>query len=207
MDGYGYPVSVFYGDFLLYIVAVLRIMGFSIVAADKLYVFIINTGTVIVSYICFSKIFKDDRIAGLTTLVYATVGYRTVCIFVRSAVGEYSAMMFLPLIALAVYRVYMSDDDNWTTYKRNAFIMALGMTGLIGSHILSIEMVVVTLVILCGVCWRKTFTKNVLCGYMLAEVDTYVLMRKKYLLNWTDISSLHGKVMEENMRLQMVRIG
>ena len=43
--------------------------------------------------------------------------------------------------------------------------------------------------------------------YDTAEVDTYALMGKEYLLNWTDINSLHGKVMQENMRLQMVRIG
>ena len=175
MDGYGYPVSVFYGDLLLYMAAALRIIGFSVVTAYKSYVFMINAGTVIISYSCFNRMFKSNEIAVITTLAYITAGYRNVCIFVRSAAGEYSAMMFLPLIAFAIYQFYTLESDDWKVYKRYAFVLAVGMTGVVGSHILSTEMVIITLAAVCIVFWKHTFKKNILCGYLLALAETIVL--------------------------------
>lgn len=171
-DGYGYPVSVFYGDILLYVAAILRMIGFPVVMAYKSYLFLINVGTVIISYICFKRIFNRDNIAVLTTLAYATAGYRIACLYVRAAVGEYSAMMFLPIIALAIYGFYTSDSDNWKVYRQYAIILALGMTGVIGSHILTTEMVVVTLTVVCIIFLRRTFKKYVLYGYALAVIES-----------------------------------
>ena len=53
LNGYGYPVSIFYGDLLLYIPAVLRIFGVSVLASYNIYVLLINAGTVFISYFCF----------------------------------------------------------------------------------------------------------------------------------------------------------
>ncbi len=175
MDGYGYPVSVFYGDLLLYIVAVLRIIGFTVITAYKSYVLLINAGTVIIAYVCFKKVFKDSDAALLTAFAYTTAGYRIVNIYVRAAVGEYSAMMFFPVVALAVYQFYTLDAKEWKAYQRYALVLALGMTGVIGSHILSVEVVFFTLAVLCIVLWKSTLKKYVFRGYLLAVIETIVL--------------------------------
>lgn len=188
MEGYGYPVSVYYGDLLLYVPALLRIAGFSMTTAYKIYLFVINLGTVIISYLCFQRIFipcgvnisghserQQRQIALLLSLVYVTSSYRIVNLYVRAAVGEYSAMMFFPIITLAVYRIYTQDSRQWKTYRRNSLLLAVGMTGVIGTHILSTEMVIVTLAVLCAVFWKKTFQRNTLKAYMLAVLETIVL--------------------------------
>lgn len=148
MDGYGYPVSVYYGDLLLYVPAILRIGGFPIATAYKMYLFLINFGTAVISYICFRKIFGKRNTALLLSLAYTTASYRIVDLYTRAAVGEYSAMMFFPVIALAVYRIYTQDVREWKLYRKNALTLAIGMTGVIGTHILSTEMAVLETVVL-----------------------------------------------------------
>ena len=127
-DGYGYPTSIYYGELLLYIPAFFRVMGFSVEEAYKIYVFLINAGTTVVSYVCFGKIFQKKNIALLTCMAYVTATYRMVNLYVRAAVGEYSAALFFPIVALAIYRIYTDNYDE--NYKKNALLLAIGMTGL-----------------------------------------------------------------------------
>lgn len=175
LDGHGYPISVYYGDLLLYLPAVLRIIGFSVVNAYKIYVFLINLGTVVISYFCFKKMFKKNLIAYMASLAYVTASYRFVDVYVRAAVGEYSAMMFLPVIALALCQMYTESYDDWRQTGRNALLLAFGMTGLIGTHILSAQMAVLVLFFVCGMLWKKTIRKNTLLVYALAVAETLTL--------------------------------
>lgn len=179
MDGYGYPVSVYYGDILLYIPAILRLIGFSITTSYIAYIYIINAGTTLLSYICFKRIFagggQNQNIAILSSMVYVTASYRLTNIYARGAAGEYSAMMFLPVIALAVYSIYMEDNSDRKVCRKNALILTGGITGLLESHILSTEMTVILLCLVCAILWRKTFTVNTLKVYILAVFETLLI--------------------------------
>lgn len=175
MDGYGYPVSIYYGDLLLYAFAFLRLLGIPAIYVYKLYVVFVNAGTTVVSYVCFKKMFERREIALVVVLAYVTAGYRIVDLYSRCAVGEYSAMMFLPLVALAVYRINTADCSGWSQCRKNALLLALGMTGVIGTHILTAEMIVFVLVLLCIAVWKRTFRKVVVCTYGLAILETIVI--------------------------------
>ena len=111
--GYGYPVSIFYGDILLYLPAMLRIVGVPVMSAYKVYILFINVLTMLISYFSFSKMFKNRNVAVLGTLIYVTSPYRMLDVYIRAAVGEYTAMMAYPLIALALYLIYTSDAADW----------------------------------------------------------------------------------------------
>ena len=175
IDGYGYPMSVYYGDLLLYIPAVMSMLGFSLTAVYKFYVLMINTGTAVITYLCMNSISKNRKIALLTCFAYCTASYRMVNIYVRAAVGEYSAMMFMPVVAYAVYKIYTDDIDNFKEYGKNALLLSIGMSGLIGTHILSTEMVVFMLIIVCVSLFRRTLRKNTIKVYLLAILETCVL--------------------------------
>lgn len=169
LNGYGYPVSIFYGDLFLYLPAMLRILGFSVVTAYKVYVFAINAATAVIAYLCFRKMYAKQNIAMIASLVYTTSAYRMLDIYVRAAVGEYTAMMAFPVLALAIYGIYTKDDkDNWREYRKNAVYLALGMSLLITSHVLSTEMVVFFLVLICIVMFKKTLRKNTIKVYGMA---------------------------------------
>ncbi len=174
LGGYGYPVSVYYGDLLLYAFAFLRLLGIPAIYVYKLYVVFVNAGTTVISYICFKKIFERRDIALVVTLAYVTAGYRIVDIYTRCAVGEYSAMMFLPLVALAVYRIDTADCGGWSQCRKNALLLALGMTGVIGTHTLTAEMIIFVLALLCLAVWKRTFRKAAVCTYCLAVLETVV---------------------------------
>lgn len=175
MDGYGYAVSIYYGDLLLYFPAILRLAGFPVTICLKSYLFLINLGTSILGFYSFNKVFKKKNSAIILTLVYMTASYRLENMYVRVAVGEFTAMMFLPIVAAAIYEIYTDSDSAWKHYKHNAFLLALGMTGLIGNHILSTEMVCTVLVLVCVALLSKTFRKNTIRVYILAVIDTLFL--------------------------------
>lgn len=175
MEGYGYPVSIYYGDILLYLPAILRIIGFSVSAAYKSYVFLVNLGTVVIAQLCFERITGDRRAACIGASAYTFAMYRLVNMYVRTALGEYTAQMFLPVILLAVCNIYMQRPEEQEAEKdsiKNALLLALGMTGLIQTHMISVAMVGILLVILAIVLYRTTFTKRAMFTYLRAGIMT-----------------------------------
>ncbi len=176
LDDFGYPVSVFYGDMLLYFPAVLRLFAVPVVTAYKLYVLAICAGTTVLTYGCMKKILRGNwEGAMLASMAYTTMSYRLTNLYKRAAVGEYSAMMFFPLIALAVYRIYTENVDEWERYKRNAWLLAIGISGLIGTHILSTEMTVIMLCALSIALFKKTVRRNTIKVYLRAAAWTCLL--------------------------------
>ena len=174
-DGYGYPASVYYGDILLYVPAVMRIIGFTVVTSYKIYILLINIGTTVFGYFCFKCMFKNKYSSLMAVLVYATATYRLVNVYIRSAVGEYTAMMFLPVIACGMYLIYTGDMTKKREYFKSATVLSLGMSGLIGCHILSTEMVCFMLAIVCIILFKKTFKLSTLRALGIAVLETIML--------------------------------
>ena len=105
MYGLGYPFSIFYNDIFLYFPAVLRLLGFSVITAYKIFLFFINIAVTAVSYMSFRKIFSSSDTAVFLSLLYSASSYGINQMYVRAGVGECTALIFFPLLALAVYRI------------------------------------------------------------------------------------------------------
>ena len=162
--GLGYPFSIYYNDLFLYFPALLRILGFSVDLAYKIYVTVINLLTVCISWFSFRYIFRSQKISLILSLVYASASYRLMNIYIRGAVGEYTAQAFLPLLALALYRIYYENKpEKWF---RNGILLAFAMSGIIGAHVLTTIMACFVLALFCLWNWRKTFSKPVLKSMM-----------------------------------------
>lgn len=175
MEGYGYPVSVYYGDFLLYIPALLRLCGVPVVAAYKIFVALVNLGTGLLALYSFRKIFGDDRVALVCAAAYLTAGYRLLNLYVRAAAGEYCAMMFLPLLAAAVWEIYRGKPAGIRERFSMATLLALALSGLIGTHLLTTEMAGVVLLIVGLIFWKRTFSREVFPTLALACGETALL--------------------------------
>ena len=175
MEGYGYPVSVYYGDFLLYLPALLRLCGVPVVAAYKIFVALVNLGTGLLALYSFRKIFGDDRVALVCAAAYLTAGYRLLNLYVRAAAGEYCAMMFLPLLAAAVWEIYRGKPDSIRERFSMATLLALAVSGLIGTHLLTTEMAGVVLLIVGLIFWKRTFSREVFPTLALACGETALL--------------------------------
>lgn len=170
LDGYGYASSVYYNDTFLYFPAILRLAGFTIEEAYKVYLFIVNLATIWIAYFSFKKIFKKKETAYLVSIAYELSSYRMINLYVRAAVGEYTAMAFFPLVLLAIYCIYTEDASNWGIYKKNIVYLTIGMSGIFQSHMLSTEMMIAILIVVCICFWKQTFRRNTLQIYIISAI-------------------------------------
>ncbi len=173
--GLGYPFSIYYNDIFLYFPAILRLLGFTLIAANKWYVFFINLLTVFLSYYAFSLMFHSRKTGILLSLIYAAASYRFINVYVRSAVGEFTAMAFLPLFSLAIYRIYDEEKKTIKELFPDSVILALSLSGIIGSHNLTFVMTIFMLVLICLFFLRKTFRKQTILTYVIAAFLTIML--------------------------------
>ncbi len=198
MDGYGYPVSIYYGDILLYLPAMLRLIGIPVVAAYKLFLFFINIITVIVAYRCFGRITADSFLGALAAFVYSTSNYRLLDLYIRAAVGEYTAMLFLPMVACGICLIY-----GWTAGEENdattdvIFYLTLGMSGILLSHMMTLEITGIILIIICVINIKKTFTRKALSAYLISAAAT-LLITLYFTLPFVDYFTT------ENVRINQV---
>ncbi len=160
LDGAGYPVSVFYGDLFLYFPAMLRILGWTVQDAYQIYVVLVNVATCAIMFYVLNQIFKNKQAAVFGTVVYMLAPYRLECIYLRAAVGEYTAMCFYPLVVYGLYRIY-TDDLKKKENKGNWIILSLAFAGLVNCHIISTFSAFLLTALFCLLCMKKTFTKDV----------------------------------------------
>lgn len=178
--GYGYAVSAMYPDITLLLPALMRILGFTIQTSYKTYIVIINIATTLCAYFCFKKISKKDLSALMGTFLYVCAPYRLACIYNRAAVGEYTAMLFIPLILLTFYYAYF-EDDSLPDYGKRILLPVIGFSGLLQSHLLSCIMAAMFIAAYCIVNWRKTFSRNRLI-YLLKIAGLTILVNLWFLV-------------------------
>ena len=159
----GYPFSLMYSDVFLYPAAVLRILGFSLQTSYKVYVASITAATVGITFYALRKMFRSDCAALLGTALYTLSFYRLTNVFVRAAVGEYTAMAFLPLVVYGLWRIYRQSPADGKKAEPWCWLpFALGFTGLLQSHLLTTELAVFFTAAFCLLYFKKTFTRPVL---------------------------------------------
>ena len=178
--GLGYPFSIYYNDLFLYFPAVLRVLGFSVTQAYKIYVFSVNLLTVIISFCSFSRIMRENKTALIMTLLYAAASYRLVNIYARGSVGEYTAQAFLPLLALAFYNMYFKEGKGSKHIIRNSLILTAAVSGIIGAHILTTIIAGFMMLVICLVFWKKTFRASTLLTFVSAGI--LILLVNLYFL-------------------------
>lgn len=173
LQGQGYANGVFYGDLFLYIPAVLRLFGFTLQTSYQIYVLLVNIVTVLISYRCFSHIFGNRMCGFLGSALYSLNLYRMTNLYTRAAVGEYTAMAFLPLILYALWGVFMlpvADKD----YRGLWLPGVVGYSGVILSHILTCGVAAVFTILTCLVCIRRVFRKQTFL--VLAKIVIYTTL-------------------------------
>lgn len=173
-NDYGYATGVFYGDSLLYFPAILRLLGFSLQESYKAYIVVINIATVIIAWKSFQKIFNNTHAGLIACLLYTLAPYRLSNLYLRHSVGEYTALTFLPLILCGFYLIF-TEDCKKKGYWKHAFSIAIGLTGIIQSHVLSCEMVAIFILITCLIMMGKICRIRVFLTLCLAVVITLLM--------------------------------
>lgn len=182
--GHGYANSIFYCDTFLAFPALLRLLGFTANTAYKLYVTAVNLATAGVAYGCFKGIGKSRAVGVLGCLLYTLAPYRLYNMYNRAAVGEYTAMIFFPLLLYGFYRIFTLDTQE-KEYGRSWILPALGFTGIIQSHVLSCELAGGFTVLLCLILWKRVFRKKTFL-VLAKTVAATVLLNIWFLLPFLD---------------------
>ncbi len=157
--GHGYMVSVFYGDLFLMFPALLRLIGFPIVTAYKIFVFAVMALTAVITYVSLQRCVKNEKAALFGALIYLLAPYRLYNFYNRGAVGEYLAMTFMPLVCCGMY-LLLSEETDSEHYKNYKWYMVGGMSAILQSHLLSTEMTAFFVAIVCLAAWRRVFRKE-----------------------------------------------
>lgn len=118
--GYGYPIFNFYGPLPYYVGGVLYALGLTGLTATKI---MMGVGLVAAGVTMYAAVADVAGVSAgiLASLFYMFAPYHGVQAYVRGAVGEYWALIFLPLIA-------------WGMLKKKVLMGSLGIAGLIVSH-------------------------------------------------------------------------
>lgn len=210
LDGYGYPVSILYGDLFLYVGAVIRKLGFPIIPAYRIFVVCINTATTAIAYFSFKTWFRDRMISLLSTAMYVTAAYRLVDEYVRSAVGETLTIVFLPAIAASLYMIYTSAFFI-DSFKAD-ILLAMTLTAITCSHTLTTSMLAVVLPPICIIAMfvfcdkKKRFAKF---DDLVASAFIFLMMSAFFLVPFIDyyLTADIAFASDEKMSIQRHGIG
>lgn len=171
LNGYGYATPLFYPQLFLYIPAALYCVGLRLQTAYQVFVFCCNLFTASICYYCFRKLVDNNyRIAMLGTCLYVLCPYRFSNLYIRASVGECLAMCFWPLVVYGLYSLYRKEkEETYTLF--DILPLALGLCGMIQSHILSCYMVALVVIT-----WMVVFLKKTLeWRRLLALISTAVM--------------------------------
>ena len=174
-DGYGYAPSMFYGELLLYFPAVLRLLGMSVQGAYHTYLMAIQLLTAGIAFFSLRQIFRHNKTALVGSVLYMLSTYHLYKIYWLSAVGEYTAMAFLPLIPAALVELYGERPLTRRRLRRACVELVAAFGMLLQVHLLSLEMAVLATAVFCLLQFRRTFSKPVLLTWLKAAVVTVLL--------------------------------
>ena len=198
--GHGYAVPIFYGDLFLYIPAFFRLLGFSVMNAYKIFVFLVLVFTVIIAYYSLKQCLKDEYAALFGSIVYLLIPYHLLNIYSRGAVGEYLAMTFLPLVCCGMYLLY-TEDVTSKEYKKYKWFIIGGMSAVLQSHLITLEMTAVLMLVFCIIFLKKTFRKQTFLQLLSATslvllINAWFWVPMLYMLNM-DVYHLQTVVSEK----------
>ncbi|MBQ2803630.1 MAG: hypothetical protein IJF07_07000 [Lachnospiraceae bacterium] len=133
--GFGNLSATMYPQLFLYPSAFLRLLGISTMLSYKLLLVFINIATATISFYAIKKITKSDKAGYIMSVVYTFSLYRFTSLYMRVAIGEALAMVFFPLVIWGIYEILWGEKKKW-------YLLAFGISGVIQSHVLSLEICV-----------------------------------------------------------------
>lgn len=200
LNGYGYATPLFYGQLLLYIPALLYLAGIPFYESYNIFVLLVNFATAALSYYSFKKIFKSVKAGAAGSLIYTISIYRITDIYVRQAVGEYTALIFLPLVAYGVYELYFNSGDGKIRTAK-VLPLVLGVTGILQCHVITTQITAVCLVVFGLIMFKKTFSRSMIMALIRALV-LIVLVNLAFLVPFLDSYRMDLNVKNQDGTIQ-----
>ncbi|MCI6272151.1 MAG: YfhO family protein [Erysipelotrichaceae bacterium] len=140
-QGFGYASPIFYNDLFLLIPSILYNLGFSLSFTYKLTVFIATFLSSLSMFYLLKRIDKNPYSPYIASFIYTFSNYHITDTYVRGALGEMFAFIFLPLVLCGIYNL-LYDNKNWK-------MLCFSFMGLLLSHNISFIFGLIILYIFC----------------------------------------------------------
>lgn len=171
LNGYGYPISVFYPDMFYIFPAVLYMLGVPLYMAYKSYIVAMTIVAVLIAWYSFKKMSSGNDVGIWGALIYVCSLWRFIDVYNRAAVGEYTALCFLPLIMLAMYKFTKEESDK----KKATIALIIGYSGMLQSHLLTTVILSIFLCFFVLIFWKEFFVKRNILYVVSAAFATLLL--------------------------------
>ena len=165
LDGYGYGTGFFYCETFIIIPAFLRFLGCSLENSYKVLQMSLVLSITVTSLIGFREISRNKVAAVVGTILFVGSHYFMLNLFSRSAVGETSAMIFLPLVVAGLYNVIRDDFSK-------PWLLVIGLAGACLSHTISTVFYIIICVIVLGINVKKVIINKVLLKLIVSGIMT-----------------------------------
>lgn len=150
LDGYGYGSPLFYGDIFLYPFALLSSLGVSVYTAYRLLLIAMLLGSYLSLRLLMREVTSSRKTLGFSLgLFYAVLSTTLYGEVVGSCVGRGLVWIFAPLAIAGFYRVLFTDRP------RGWVLLAVGAGGTLLAHPLNIVLLLVVLLLMLAVSFRR----------------------------------------------------
>ena len=168
INGYGYANGLFYPDIFLYIPAFIKILGFNIITSYKIFLLLINFATIISIYISIKGISKNENTTVIGTIIYTFSSYRLVDMYQRAALGETLAHIFIPIVIYGLYEIIYGN-------QKKSYILTIGMSGLILSHVISTYMMGIIILVFILLNIKKITKEKRIKQLIISALQTFLI--------------------------------
>ena len=159
----------------------LRLLGMSVQGAYRAYLIAVQALTAGISFFSFRQMFRHNKTALLGSILYMLAPYHIYNIYWRTAVGEYTALAFLPLIPAALTLLYGPALPGRRQARLACGELTVAFGALVQTHMISLELAALACGVFCLWHFRRTFAWPVLRVW-LAAAALVVLLNLWFLL-------------------------
>lgn len=178
-NGFGYASPLFYSDVLLIPAALLHLAGISVSICYKLTTAAASFFSVLSMMYLTHRITKKTSASMIAGAAYLFANYHITDLYIRGALGELFALIFLPVVLFGMYAIL--EEQDYKAWK----ILCLGLCGLALSHNLTFLMgsVLTALIFFLeiGKVQRESFTavfKGVFLAFLLTAFYTLPMIEQ-----------------------------
>ena len=178
-NGFGYAAPLFYCDLFIVLPALLYLCGLPLSCCYQGFVFLVTACTAFTAEKLAWRLGSNRKAAVTAAAAYLFANYRITDAYVRSALGELTAMIFLPVLLSAMYLLLEKQD------ARGETLLTLSLCGLVFSHNLTFIMAAVLLLVfvtlyrkgLPGTIWQAGF-RSALKAFLLTAWFTLPMIEQ-----------------------------